>query len=185
MKTRLGFTLLEVLIAMLVASLAISAGAAMFLAFGSHAVRVGELTEEETRTRNAESTLVRLLRSGVPFSDGAPPLIGTAGQLRWTSWCDAPDGGGELCSATLRLVSSGPASYQRVELTVASLGHDSEQEESRSVTVTQGARALVYLADPSGGGVWVNSWSQREPPWAVGLVTQTDTILYLTARSSR
>ena len=170
-----GFTLLEVLVAVMIAATLLLSADAVFeqLAASRDGTARSAVTRDEMR--NAES----LTRSWVRQIDVSPTsgptslphvFVGDAAESRFTSWCIAAGGWERACDVSLRTV----ADSNGVGVVATSSTGDSARIQMRDSTI-----ALGYLLDAANGGHWVSSWpSGPTVPIAIGIVSPSDTVVY-------
>jgi len=161
-RSRAGFTLLEVLVALAVGGLVLIGARALLvqLAFGTE--RIIDEAEAADRDANAERMLRRLLDQ-VEASDGeAVRFIGNERAARFVTWCDVPAGWQERCQVTLGWIEGEHETLLTVRLPGDEL-----------VVLRRGARAgeFRYLYSAGEGGTWLRQWeSTITTPLALGLM---------------
>ncbi len=167
--TTCGTTLVEMLVALAIAGgVVMSARLALeALADNAHAV-VEHATVSDTEA-NAERLLRRLISTLEVGTDDASRFAGDERTVRFTSWCDVPNGWQERCTVTLAIDQEGTepllaASLSTGELFVMRRGFE--------------AASLRYLGDAGGGGRWFRSWGEGiTAPLAIGIVLDADTVI--------
>jgi prepilin-type N-terminal cleavage/methylation domain-containing protein len=165
MKARCGFTLMEVIVALLVASMLILGARTLLVQVGDSASRMQLRVEMEMTGANAE----RLLRWTVLQLDGREPLSGTPSSVTFTSWCDMPAGWQEPCSITLSFV--GPPEARTLLL---------QHEPGTTIRLREGVidGKFTYLRSAAYGGTWLPEWQLRLTfPLALGIVDGGDTLI--------
>jgi prepilin-type N-terminal cleavage/methylation domain-containing protein len=165
MKAQDGFTLMEVIVALLVGSMLIVGARTLLIQMGETADRMQARAMRETAAANAE----RLLRWTVLQLDGRKPLTGTSSVATFRSWCDMPAGWQEPCEITLTFVGAGEARTLIMQ-----------QGPGRTLPVREGVVGgrLIYLHDAGHGGIWLPEWRLRlTHPLALGLVAGGDTLI--------
>ena len=172
---RSGFTLLEVLVAVIVSAALLLAADAVFEQLANSRVTAAREATERDRSRNARA-LIRIWLRHVDVS----PQIGASGlphvfagdsvEARFTSSCIAPGGWERECQVTLGVSSD---STGAVLTAVSSTG------DSASLRSSDRGQELRYLIDAANGGTWERSWPAGPTvPIAVAVVTPKDTTVF-------
>jgi prepilin-type N-terminal cleavage/methylation domain-containing protein len=167
---RAGFTLLEVLVALLV-------GAIVLMACRALLVQLADGADATTRAARAEDLMantereIRALFGQVEVGDAPDRLFnGDARGLRFSSWCPMPAGWLERCRASVSLSQHGRDSVNLVAY--LSTG------DTLLVPAGTGAGAFIYLSDSHQERRWFRSWERGSTaPWAVGVVVGGDTTI--------
>jgi prepilin-type N-terminal cleavage/methylation domain-containing protein len=168
-KYRRGFTLIEVLMALVVSAIAILGARFLLETLGGQTLRVVKTASEIDRDANGE----RLLRAILARTEVPSALDSTFGgderRAHFGSWCDVPRGWLERC---------------RVELTVDQAADGfaitARLSTGEVVIVQRGRNAdgLRYLLDPADGGRWLRQWpNSSAPPLALGILVDGDTLI--------
>ena len=166
---RRGFTLVEVMVALVVGAFVLASARAV----------LGELSDAERRTRaaaraadgdaNARRALRALFDRVETGTDPAARFGGDERSARFRSWCDVPHGWVESCQVQLTIDTADgePAVVAAISTgEVLVLRRNFEHAE------------LLYLADPSGGGRWLTAWGTGlTAPVGVALVVDGDTTI--------
>ncbi len=166
--SRAGFTLLEVLVALTIGSVAVLLAASLLRTTSDQLeiVRASSLRADESA--NGERVLRRLVGQLRWSSADDPRPAGDANRMRFATWCDMPAGWQERCTATL--VIADPADGGGVDLTTP---HD-------SVRLLRGMAidGFLYLSRPEHGLRWHREWLDPGAlPSALGVVTPGDTLV--------
>jgi prepilin-type N-terminal cleavage/methylation domain-containing protein len=162
-----GFTLLELLVALTVSGAVLLAAHGLFSVVTDHASRSAAARMEGDNARNGEHLLRRLVGQ-VEIVPGLEGFDGGPDAMRFVSWCPAPGGWMERCLVRLALV----AEPDSVLLRAYWLGRRTDLRRGR------GEAAFHYLNSARGGGEWLIFWARAlEPPPAVRVVIGTDTIV--------
>lgn len=180
-RARHGFTLIEVMLAIALSAMALTAATMLLLGLSDRARQIDALTEREDREGNAELLLRTTVRNLDLPRDTTRALEGTPEEVRFRSWCDGEFGWPVPCAVRLhvRETSGGKA-------LVLELGPDQPDGAPEAIaaggTVIQlwaglGAAGLLYLVDPGSGGRWTDRWSDRTLPRALGVVGDADTLI--------
>lgn len=168
-----GFTLLEVMVALVVSALVLLGARALLEQVGDVGEAVAGSAAEVDAAANAERRMrAWLARAEVPFdtaADARNEFVGTAEGARFVTWCEVPDGWLERCRASLGLLSVDGAN-------VLALSADGGEVVPVRRGFAEGK--LLYLIDPGMGGTWLPAWeSDVSPPYAVGVVLDADTLI--------
>lgn len=165
-RRRPGFTLVEILVALVLSALVVL-GARMLLeqlADSAHRTVTGAARDD--RNANAEQLLRELTRRIEVGTVGAVHFAGEPDSARFTSWCDVPAGWQERCIVRLRIRRS----PQGATLNLSAAGTPPQYIRAAS------DMELRYLDDASAGGRWFRSWGAGiTAPIAIGLVADGDT----------
>jgi prepilin-type N-terminal cleavage/methylation domain-containing protein len=165
---RIGFSLLEVMIALTVGGVAVALAAALLRATADQSA----MTSEQARSVNTDAVGERVIRRLVGQMEwsrtGDPPPSGTSRRMQFVSWCDVATGWQERCLVELELPREG---YGGI-IARSSVGGAQRLMPGRPVT------AIIYLVSSSGGGEWANRWLDATSlPRAVGLEVGSDTLI--------
>ncbi len=171
---RTGFTLLEVLVAVIIAATLLLSADAVFEQLASSRDGTARSTGVRDEKQNADALIRGWVRqidiSPVGGSSQPHVFVGDAGETRFTSWCVAAGGWERECSVSLRTT----ADSSGVGVVAVSATGDSARIQMRDSTI-----ALRYLIDAKDGGHWVDRWpSGPTVPIAIGIVSPSDTIVY-------
>jgi prepilin-type N-terminal cleavage/methylation domain-containing protein len=151
---RRGFTLIEVVVALLILGLVVLLASGIFAGVSRAAAEVGLGRRQFDRDMNAQRWLARSLRSLEAGTPQATPFVGDSAGLSYTSWQPVPDGWLERVPVRIG-VASGKlvANANGVPVTL----RDSVE-----------AVAVDYLLTPGALSPWVHEWrSAGQPPIAV------------------
>jgi prepilin-type N-terminal cleavage/methylation domain-containing protein len=164
-----GFTLVELMVALLVAGLILAGAHATLGQLADAADLISEEARQHTRQANAEDFLRILVGSHDTSVDGADRFFGSPLRARFPTWCETPFGWLERCHVILLLEAADSA----VRLTVAlPIG------DTLVVRSGFGAAHFDYLATAEEGGIWVRSWGERIiSPLALRAVLGADTLV--------
>ena len=168
---RRGFTLVEVMVALVVMGVVLVGARTMLGQIADDADRITAAAADADREANAEALLRavagRLELSATP-ADSAR-LEGEPRGMRFRSWCEVPDGWLERCRASLGFIQVDGGNVLALRLSTGEL-----------VQLRRGFRTgeLVYLRDAGDGGDWAGRWSTRlAAPLAIGIVIDGDTTI--------
>lgn len=169
-----GFTLLEVMIGLLLAGIAVVGAAASFRTLSDQAGRMERVAEGVDHRRNAERVL-RHLAANLRVPESSLSVAGGPLFCEFSSWCEAPASSLFPCRVAVRVEASGDET--RLVLEIAD---ENPTRESRA-TVMELWRArsarIRYLLESRNGGTWADSWSVMTLPLALGLVSDSSTLL--------
>jgi prepilin-type N-terminal cleavage/methylation domain-containing protein len=166
-----GFTLIEVMVAMVIGAMVVAAAAALLSSLENRAEAIARASARADRDANAERVLRGLLANLDLGRDSTSAFVGTATSARFRTWCDSPTGWLERCAAHLSIEQRGDAAALRLELT----GPDPTRIDLASGL--HGAR-FRYLAIVDGVVTWRDTWSHLVVPAAVVLIVERDTLLF-------
>ena len=164
-----GFTLVEVLVATVVASIVVLAARGLYDALTSHLERVARVALEADTQANGERMLRQVVRDVEAHIDADSSFVGDASSASFVSSCQSAWGWLERRHATLSVVDS--ARWSLVVIRCA-------PQDSAIVLRVSGPVALRYLTSEEEGSAWVESWSAgRMPPRAIGIQTASNTVI--------
>lgn len=197
-RRRTGFTLIEVLVALMAGALVVLAARALF----EGVTVVGRRTVEAVAAADAEANGLRVARALVDQVDVTPaaeadaqnnptaataiPMAGDRISVRLATWCATAGGWSVRCTATLRFEAPGRPS-------VRDRGREADTHEREPAAVdliadlSTGERLVLrrgltgpsfrYLVTAADGGQWSAEWERHETPLAIAVVASTDTLL--------
>ena len=166
---RVGFTLIEITVALVVGGMALSAAAALLSGLGDREQAIRADAARVDRDANAER-LLRDLWDNLRLT-GDSSVRGDSTGVSFQSWCASVEGWLRPCRAQLTLDRDGSGFRFRLELT---------STETRALTLWRGARGpagLRYLRDAATGGTWESQWSGLVAPSALEVIAGADTLL--------
>jgi len=165
-----GFTLLEVLAAISLLGLAISAAVALLDQLNDGSARIARESARSARDGNGARLLARLLMDARTSTDTTQRFRGDTNSVELWTLCDVPGGWAERCRVTLSI-------DQQAESSVVLIGLP------ESITVSgrrELGRATFRYYNPltRSDTLWVPQWSSNASlPVAIGLFTGIDTIV--------
>lgn len=168
-RRSVGFTLIEVIVALVIGGGAILLAASMLTATSDQTRFVGERVRAADASRGSERLLRRLVGQMTWSRSSEPAARGTSRSLRFVSWCDVPRGWQERCVVEVELPEA-PDSSDGVTVRL-STGDD--------LTLLAGHRVtgLLYLGRVERGGLWNDRWTDGASlPPALGLIVDGDTL---------
>ncbi|MGH7334195.1 MAG: PulJ/GspJ family protein [Candidatus Rokuibacteriota bacterium] len=165
-----GFTLIEVMVALMIGGMALAGAAALLSGLAERAEAIRTAAARVDREANAERVLRSLLANLELSPDTSPSWVGDPRSARFRAWCDTPAGWPGRCAVRLFFQDSGGVGSLRLEL----IGAEPSVTELR-----RGFRAghFRYLVNAGQGGQWTTRWSHPVPPAAVAVITGNDTLL--------
>lgn len=171
MSTRTaGFTLIEVMVALVVGFLALSAAATLFTTLGDQADRIRRSGDTVDRASNRARTLADLFANLDLTASGVPPLQGAPHEVALRTWCLDPIATLARCEVALRRRAFG-AGF--VLVLVQSQADSTPLELARGTGIE-----LHYLAAVPDSAAWRDQWTSLTPPRAVALIVDRDTLLF-------
>jgi prepilin-type N-terminal cleavage/methylation domain-containing protein len=168
MIRRAGFTLMEVLVAIVVATGVVVTARAILVAIADGTQRLADASAVHDAERNADQLLRTTLLQARTLSQDSVSFLGTPKGFVLHSWCPAPGGWTEPCDVAVAVLDSTPAVVVRPGVLAADL------------IVRRALRSaeLRYLASAANGGTWLRTWSSSSDlPLAVGLLIDCDTLM--------
>jgi len=168
MRTRNGFTLVEVMVALVVSAIVLLGARQMFEGVADQAHRIVASAAETDRDANAERLLRELVgRLEVGTGEGTE-FAGDPASASFASWCEVSAGWEERCHVTLTIESD---SGRGVLLLRTSAGD--------SIRLSSGFHegAISYLSAADAGGTWMRLWGVGiTAPLALRIVIGRDTL---------
>jgi prepilin-type N-terminal cleavage/methylation domain-containing protein len=164
-----GFTLVEVLVALVIAGTVVVTVRMMLEQLADDAERLVAHAAINDTEANADRILRELVANLEVGTDDARRFAGEERATRFTSWCDVSRGWQERCTVTLAIDTQGPA-----PVLVASLSTGELLVVRRDFSTA----ALRYLGDAARGGTWLRSWGESmTAPLAIGVLIGADTVI--------
>lgn len=176
LRARRGITVLELIVALLVGTIAIAGARAVASAVHDLGTRLDAVHRETSSAFEGERTWRRLVLASEAGRDRDATFAGDARFARFDSWCAVPGGWGERCVVTgmLSLTPSGDSLHLILSSSTGDL-----------LTLGQfpGPGKFLYLDDAAHGGAWIGEWAHGPTaPVAVAIASATDTIIAPTRR---
>ncbi|HEX5180130.1 MAG TPA: prepilin-type N-terminal cleavage/methylation domain-containing protein [Gemmatimonadaceae bacterium] len=167
-----GFTLMEVVVALLIGSIVLVAAHAMLSALSDRERALAAAAVVADGRANGKETLRALVGNIEVGTPGTGSVAGDNRQVHFSSWCDVPYGWQERCEVALSFDSA--AGHEAL---VANIG-------ARPVVLVRGFEhgSFQYLQSAAGGGRWLEQWGAGvTAPLAIGAVLRyhegTDTLI--------
>lgn len=158
-----GFTLIEVIVALLIGSIVLLGAHAMLAALSDESRALVLASAAASRAANGEEELRAIVGQLDVGTAGTRPFSGGAEQVSFSSWCDVPSGWLERCDVTLAFDSTGPNPglilHRGAETVVLLRGFE--------------RGTFRYLASAANGGDWVEQWGASvTAPLGIGTLLQ-------------
>jgi prepilin-type N-terminal cleavage/methylation domain-containing protein len=168
---RRGVTLLELLVALAIAGLAMLGGVLLLDQVDDSARRIDAESRRDALDNNGERALSRLLADARGSSDTADRFRGDDQNASFLGLCDMPSGWPELCRVGLSITSE-PDSSAVVAQPASG--------PAFAVARVAGPAAFRYLdAARSGDSAWLARWTASIAlPAALALITPVDTTVF-------
>lgn len=162
---RRGFTLIEMLVAIVLAALVAATARAVVETIGDAATRLAVTAVTEDAARGGDILSRTIIRQARSLRGDSISFFGTGRGFVIQSWCPVPGGWSEVCQAAFAVDDSATSVILRAGSTplVAFRGRESV--------------ALRYLATAENGGRWVDRWASNGLPAAVGIIVDGDTLI--------
>lgn len=164
-----GFTLIEVLVALLLSGIVAMGVHDIFGTLSDGASRVSASGEAVDATANADRFLRALVANVESDGDSQSEFGGTSTETAFTSWCQTVHGWLERC---------------RVSLSTESRDHETVLVGRLSIGGTvdlrrlEGGAEFRYLADITAGSQWADRWTHGAlTPRAIAIVSARDTVV--------
>lgn len=173
---RRGFTLIEIVIALLISAVLVLTGRQMLEVLTDESRRVEQAARLATIDANAERVLREIVGRMEIGSTVDRGFGGTPRQVTFTSWCEVPDGWLESCRVSLALDSAETG----VTLSLSMRIRGAADAPLTRAIIAKGLEggALRYLSSASDGGVWFHAWGQGiTAPLAIGIILDRDTTI--------
>ncbi|HKV50231.1 MAG TPA: prepilin-type N-terminal cleavage/methylation domain-containing protein [Gemmatimonadaceae bacterium] len=163
---RSGFTLIEVLVALVVGAIVLAGAHQVLAILTDQAHALTRRAAEGDREANGERTLRALVGQLELGSPGTIPFSGTPDTVRFSSWCEAPAGWLERCPVTLSFAADGDHETLRAEVGA-----------QPPLELVSGFRrgTFRYLESAAAGGQWFQQWGTGiTAPLGIGVVLVRD-----------
>jgi prepilin-type N-terminal cleavage/methylation domain-containing protein len=168
-RSRVGFTLIEVMAAIVLSGLAVSAGVLLFRQLEDETMRIRRQGALVSRTGNGERLLRELLRNAESSIDTTERFRGDEHSATYRSWCAVPSGWLERCDVLLAIDHRPDTSAILVQLSTG---------ERLVVDSRPGPIELMYFDLLGRDSVWVKRWGESLIlPGAIAFVAANDTLI--------
>lgn len=166
---RAGFTLIEIVVALLIGGGAVLLAASMVTVSANLTDGVQHEVEMANARQGSERMLRRLVGQVTWALPGDPAIGGGSHDLRIITWCDTALGWQERCAARFELV---PDEGRLGVLATFSSG------DTLWLFPADRVIGLLYLTSAAKGGTWSERWSDPTTfPVAIGLMIGSDTLV--------
>lgn len=170
MPRRSGFTIIEVMVALVVSGIVLVGARSILEAVADRAGSITRAASVADRDANGERMLRALVDRLEVGTGPGTEFGGDPTSTAFASWCEVAGGWQERCTVNIELVRDSSA----VDLVLrTSLGD--------RIVLRHGLKngAIRYLSTPDGGGTWIRVWGAGiTAPVAIGVFLERDT-LYL------
>jgi prepilin-type N-terminal cleavage/methylation domain-containing protein len=164
-----GFTLIEVVVALVVSAIVMLGARAVLGEVGDEALRISAEAQRLDAEANGERTLRALVRQLDLGSDEASQFAGDPRQVSFASWCDVSSGWQERCAVTLTL----EARERTNALVIRTSKGTAIVVRDRIAT-----GELRYLTTVTGAGEWIRVWGAGiTAPLAIAVILDGDTLI--------
>jgi prepilin-type N-terminal cleavage/methylation domain-containing protein len=164
-----GFTLIEVLVALVVSAIILLGARAILIAMSDNTQTILGDTRAVDESANADRSL-RLVVRQLDVADGpGTEFAGDSTLAIFSSWCDAPRGSLDRCAVKLSI----EADTSGRKLLLAGL-------PGGTIVIRSGLRSvsLRYLDSAALGGHWIETWAKGiTAPLAIGIIAESDTLI--------
>ncbi len=168
-RARGGFTLIEIIVALVVSSIVLLGARAMLSEVGDDALRIATQAQRVDSEANAERTLRALVRGLELSANDSAQFSGDERRVQFSSWCDVPAGWQERCSVALVIEKRRDGD--------ALVIHASARAPM-TVRARVRAGSLRYLSTVTAGGDWIRMWGAGiTAPLAIGIILDADTLI--------
>lgn len=166
---RAGFTLVELMVALVVSAVVVLGARTLLEQLGQSATRIVAASARAAADANGERLLRDLAGRLEVGTSEATRFSGEPTVASFGSWCDTPSGWEERCAVSLVVRSE--AGGARLVASVAA--GDSLVLLRRAAPIE-----LRYLDDPRAGGRWFTSWGAGiTAPLALAVISGADTMI--------
>ena len=168
--SRSGFTLIEVLVALIVSGMVVAAAAGFLSSLGDRAEAIDRAARQVDRQANADRLLQQVVANIDAGADSTPGLVGNEAAASVQTWCETTRGWLDRCTAQLRFERHDDGLVLRLQLRGA---------DSAAIDIRRGLTTgrLRYLMNAEASGTWTDSWAKLGPPEAVAVILDADTLL--------
>jgi prepilin-type N-terminal cleavage/methylation domain-containing protein len=168
-RARSGFTLIEVMVALVLSAIVLLGARAMLGEVGDDTLRIAAQARKVDGDANGERTLRALVGNLELGAGDSTQFAGDPRRASFSSWCDIPAGWQERCAVSLIIERRADGD--------ALVIHTSQ---SGALVVREHVRAgsLRYLSTVSSGGEWIRIWGAGiTAPLAIGVILDADTLI--------
>jgi len=166
-----GFTLVEVMVALVIGGMVVAGAAALLSALGNRAQAIERAAARADQDANGER-LLRTLVANLQFGAGTttPSFVGDLSSASFRSWCETPAGWLDHCTVRLAFEPQGGKAVLRLQLRGA---------YSTTLDLRTGFQKgrLRYLQEVDRRLSWIDTWSERITPRGLAVIIDGDTLL--------
>lgn len=167
---RLGFTLVELLAALAIASATMLAVASMTSVAKASASQLALLSDSAVSSSAGVHQLEALLRRAERRENSTNVFEGTATRVTFDSWCERAGGWLERCHVALSLQSDSTA-IGRLEIA-------SDHHRQLNALMTDSGASFVFRGSHALRDLWLSGWGGGVVlPVALGIVERGDTLV--------
>jgi len=169
MRCRNGFTLIEILVALVIGAIVIAGAHDILdaLTNTANAAQLGAVNADDSA--NGDELLHALTGRLDLATPGAKPFFGSERITAFSSWCEVPRGWLESCSVVLAFDTA----FGKAAL-VARINDSTRVVLLRGLT----SGSFRYLESAANGGVWQRLWGRGvSAPSAIGVLIDRDTLI--------
>jgi prepilin-type N-terminal cleavage/methylation domain-containing protein len=172
-RSRRGVTLLELIIALAIAGLAMLGCVMLLDQLNDSQVRIGRDRIADATAGNGDRLLRRLLIDAHTTADTVERFRGDEHNASYLTLCDVPSGWPETCRVNLSLDS-----LQDSTVIVADIARNANSDERLEVRRVPGAATFRYLDLSARDSSWVRKWATSIAlPSAIAFVVGIDTTI--------
>lgn len=165
-----GFTLIEVIVALAIGSIAILTAGALLTATSDLTLEVSARVGAKDSQEAGEAMLRRLVGQMSWPRPPEPASRFSVEAMRFVSWCDMPAGWQERCIVEIRTAAATDPDH--------SLSLRLSTGEHANVLADTHVIGFLYLVRAERGGAWAERWDDASSiPPAIGIVTVSDTLI--------
>ena len=166
---RAGFTLVEVMVALLISAIVLLGARMLLEQLGENASRTVAAAARADADANGEQMLRDLAGRLEIGTDGSTQFSGESNAARFASWCDTPSGWEERCAVAIVVTQ---------QETLSALVATFAPGDSITLLTRAEPIELRYLDDPRAGGRWFVSWGAGiTAPLAIAVLSGSDTTI--------
>jgi len=189
LSSRAGFTLLELMVAMVIGGVTLTAAAALYLGLASRADAIEAASRAASHDANGER-LLRILAANVEPRGNGGGVRGDGASVALDTRCESALGWAEPCRVRLAFQAGGAHRHRLLLWRLAPSADSSpapfadppadvSAEGTPGMVLRDSVREgrFVYLVDASHGGSWSAAWTETPAPPAFAVVMDGDTLL--------
>lgn len=174
-----GFTLIEVLVALLIGGMAVATAAALLLGLDQRASAIRRSAARVDHSAEAERVLRQAIANVDATVDSTTQVVtGSPDTAQIHTWCETPAGPMVRCVMKLWFAGQSPDKALRADW---SSGVTRSVDERLVLYPGLTSGSFRYLIDPADGGHWKKRWSRRLIPGAIEIDMGPDTLLLPTS----